>query len=141
VAEGLLYVYMTQAETGTLRKVAELSPGQFFGEIALLTGEPRSTTVQAETEALVYELTKEDMELVLAKRPELAERLTEIIAQHRLHDAEFMHQLPAEQQAVEVQHFAAQLLAKMRRFFTVFRREAAVSAEQIADFAEEDRHV
>ena len=141
VAEGLLYVYMTQAETGTLRKVAELSPGQFFGEIALLTGEPRSTTVQAETEALVYELTKEDMELVLAKRPEIAERLTEIIAQHRLHDAAFMQQLPAAQQAVEVQHFAAQLLDKMRRFFTVFRREAAVSAEQIADFAEEDRHV
>src|SRR5215470_18669626 len=35
VAEGLLYVYITQAESGTLLKVAELSPGQFFGEIAL----------------------------------------------------------------------------------------------------------
>jgi len=57
VAEGLLYVYIAQGESGTLLKVAELSPGQFFGEIALLTGEPRSTTVKAETDALVYEIT------------------------------------------------------------------------------------
>jgi len=139
VAEGLLYVYITQVESGQLLKVAEIGPGQFFGEIALLTGEPRSTTVKAETEALVYEVTREDMDLLLDKRPEIAERLTEIIAQHRLHDAEFMQHLPAEQQAVEVKNFAAQLMDKMRRFFNVFRREE-VSQEQISDFSEGDRH-
>src|SRR5499433_318305 len=37
VAEGLLYVYIAQAGSGNLLKVAEISPGQFFGEIALLT--------------------------------------------------------------------------------------------------------
>jgi small-conductance mechanosensitive channel/CRP-like cAMP-binding protein len=139
VAEGLLYVYITQAESGQLLKVSEISPGQFFGEIALLTGEPRSTTVKAETEALVYEITKENMELLLEKRPEIAERLTETIARYRLRDAEFMQHLPAEQQAVEVKNFAAQLMDKMRRFFNVFRHEE-VSKEQISDFSEGDRH-
>jgi CRP-like cAMP-binding protein len=139
VAEGLLYVYIAQAESGTLLKVAEISPGQFFGEIPLLTGEPRSATVKAETEALVYEITREDMERLLDKRPEIAEHLTEIIARRRLRDAEFMQHLPAEQQAVEVQNFAAQLMDKMRRFFNVFLREE-VSKEQIADFSEGDRH-
>ena len=138
VAEGLLYVYITQAESGKLIKVAELSPGQFFGEISLLTGEPRSATVKAETDALVYEITKEDMELLLDKRPEIAERLTEIIAKRRLQNAEFMQHLPAEQQAVEVKNFAAQLMDKMRRFFNVFRREE-VSKDQISDFSEGGR--
>jgi CRP-like cAMP-binding protein len=95
--------------------------------------------VKAETDALVYEITKEDMERLLGKRPEIAERLTEVIAKHRLHDAEFMRHLPAEQQAVEVKHFAAQLMDKMRRFFNVFRHEE-MSKEQIADFSEGDRH-
>jgi CRP-like cAMP-binding protein len=95
--------------------------------------------VKAETEALVYEITKEDMELLLDKRPEIAERLTEIIAQRRLHGAEFMRHLPAEKQAIEVKNFATQLMDKMRHFFNVFRREA-VSKEEIADFSEGDRH-
>jgi small-conductance mechanosensitive channel/CRP-like cAMP-binding protein len=127
VAEGLLYVYITQAESGALLKVAELIPGQFFGEIALLTGEPRSATVKAETEAVVYEITKEDMELLFDKRPEVAEQLARIIAQHRLHDAQVKAHVPAEQQEVEVRNFAAQLVAKMRRFFRVFRRTAETS--------------
>jgi len=139
VAEGLLYVYIAQAESGNLLKVAEISPGQFFGEIALLTGEPRSSTVKAETDALVYEITKENMELLLDKRPEIAEHLTEIIAKHRLQDAEFMQHLPAEQQAVEVKNFAAQLMDKVRRFFNVFRREEVVSKDQISDFSEVER--
>ena len=95
--------------------------------------------MKAETDALVYEITREDMDLLLDKRPEIAERLTEVIARHRLQDAEFMQHLPAEQQAVEVKNFAAQLLDKMRRFFKVFRREE-VSKDEIADFSEGDRH-
>lgn len=124
VAEGLLYVFITQAESGNLIKVAELIPGQFFGEMALLTGEPRSATVKAETDTVVYEITKENMELLLDKRPEIAEQLARIIAQYRLHDAEVMQHLPAEQQEVEVQNFAAQLVEKMRRLFRVLRRSA-----------------
>lgn len=119
IAEGLLYVYIEQAETGNLLKVGELSPGKFFGETSLLTGDPRTATVKAETDALVCEIGKEDMEILLHKRPEIAEQLSEVIATYRLKDAEFMQNLPAEQQAAEVQNFAAQLLGKMRRVFGV----------------------
>jgi small-conductance mechanosensitive channel/CRP-like cAMP-binding protein len=138
VAEGLLYVYLERVETAALIKVAELSPGQFFGEISLLTGAPRSATVKAETDALVYEITKEDMELLLDKRPEIAERLTEIIAKRRVQSEEFMKHLPAEQQAVEAKNLAAQLMDKVRGFFNVFRR-AVVSKDQISNFSEVGR--
>jgi len=128
VAEGLLQVYIQPAESSDLIKVANLIPVQFFGEMSLLTGETRSATVKAETGVLVYEITKEDMELLLDKRPEIAEQLTQIVAQRRLQNEAFMKNLPAEQQAVEVQNFAEQLLHKMRQFFRVFRRARAAGA-------------
>jgi hypothetical protein len=36
-----------------------------------------------------------------------------------------MRTLSVEQQEVEIQHFAAQLLQKMRRFFSAFRSSVA----------------
>ncbi|MDH3603398.1 MAG: cyclic nucleotide-binding domain-containing protein, partial [Candidatus Tectomicrobia bacterium] len=124
VAEGLLYVYIPQEDSDALLKVAEFIPGQFMGEMALLTGEPRSATVKAETDTLVYEVTKEDMEMLLDKRPEIAESLSQIMAQRLLEREDFMKNLPAEQQVAEVENFASQLLNKMRDFFNVFRRPA-----------------
>jgi small-conductance mechanosensitive channel/CRP-like cAMP-binding protein len=126
VAEGLLHVYVARPESADLIQVGQLIPGQFFGEMSLLTGEPRSATVKAATDVLVYEITKEDIELLLEKRPEIAERLTETIAKHRLHNEALLQSRTNQEQAAEVQYFAAQLLAKMRRFFGVFRGVAAL---------------
>jgi hypothetical protein len=50
-----------------------------------------------------------------------------------------MQHLPAEQQAVEVKNFAAQLMDKVRRFFHVFRHDEVVSQERITDFNEVGR--
>ena len=129
VAEGLLGVYVPQDDSDDLLKVADFIPGQFMGEMALLTGELRSATVKAETDALVYEVTKDDMELLLEKRPEIAESLSQIMAQRLLEREAFMQNLPAEQQAVEVENFASQLLDKMRGFFNAFRRPTIPVAE------------
>jgi hypothetical protein len=70
VAEGLLDVYIQPEDAEELVKVADLIPGQFFGEMSLLTGEPRSATVKAAPGALVYEITKEVIAGLLEKRPE-----------------------------------------------------------------------
>ncbi len=52
--------------------LSELGPGQSFGEVALLTGEARSASVESleETQALV--LTKEQFEQVLKSHPEVS---------------------------------------------------------------------
>jgi len=52
--------------------LSELGPGQSFGEVALLTGEARSASVESleETQALV--LTKEQFERVLKSHPEVS---------------------------------------------------------------------
>ena len=58
--EGLLTVYINIPEKGETR-VAIIGPGNFFGEMSLLTGEPRSATIKADTAVNVYEITHNTM--------------------------------------------------------------------------------
>ena len=52
--------------------VRELGPGQVLGELALLTGEPRSATVRARRDTTVVEIPREALEDVLATDPSAA---------------------------------------------------------------------
>ena len=60
--------------------VTSLTPGSFFGEMSLLTGERRSATVRAATDCTTLELAKGTFAVVVARHPEILERLSEIIA-------------------------------------------------------------
>lgn len=55
--------------------VARLGPGAFFGEMSLLTGEPRSGTVLAETDVEVVCISKGEFAGVLQANAELAGKL------------------------------------------------------------------
>lgn len=65
---------------GERRKLARLGPGQFFGEMSLLTGEPRTATVTAMTDMECYRLDKSGFEEIIQARPEVAEELSNILA-------------------------------------------------------------
>ncbi len=58
VAEGLLHVYIHQADAGETIRVGQLAAGAFFGEISLLTGDPRTATIKAAVDSYVYEITR-----------------------------------------------------------------------------------
>jgi voltage-gated potassium channel len=51
----------------------ELGPGSFFGEMALITGEPRSATVSALTEVSLLSLHSLDFQMLSNSSPEVAE--------------------------------------------------------------------
>jgi small-conductance mechanosensitive channel len=61
------------------KPVADLGPGQWFGEASLLTGAPRSATVVALTEAQIIILPKEGFEASLKREPEVLERLVDLM--------------------------------------------------------------
>jgi hypothetical protein len=61
------------------KPLAELGPGQWFGEASLLTGAPRNATVVAFTEAEIVELPKAAFEASLKREPELLERLVDLM--------------------------------------------------------------
>jgi putative ABC transport system ATP-binding protein len=59
-------------------EVARLGPGDFFGEVALISGEPRNATVVAESEVDTYVLGKTDFETALAASRSFRDQLNRV---------------------------------------------------------------
>ena len=71
------------SENGRPRTVATLSEGDFFGEMALFTGEPRTANVVALEETEVLEIGHAAMKRVFDTNPDLVESLSFIVAERR----------------------------------------------------------
>src|SRR5213082_841979 len=65
------------------RKVAELTEGNFFGEMALFTGEPRTANVVAMEETEVLEIGHAAMKHLFDTNPSLAESISLTIAERQ----------------------------------------------------------
>jgi small-conductance mechanosensitive channel/CRP-like cAMP-binding protein len=77
-------VSVRTGEGGEEHEVAQLNAGEFFGEMSLLTGAPRSATVVALTEVECYRLGAEAFRQLLAQRPDVAERVAGALAERRM---------------------------------------------------------
>ena len=118
VESGLLDVYVQQSDQSSLR-VAQIGLGSIFGEMALLTGEPRSATIRAATEASVYEISKHTLQPILENRPELIEELSVLLATRQL-DAEMKSSAYQSEQTVHqtaVSSMALRIAGRIRAFF------------------------
>ena len=71
------------SENGRPRNVATLNEGDFFGEMALFTGEPRTANVVALEETEVLEIGYAAMKRVFDNNPDLVESLSFIISERR----------------------------------------------------------
>jgi putative ABC transport system ATP-binding protein len=67
------------ADTSSQRHVASLGRGKFFGEAALIMGEPRNATVRAASELELYVLGKDDFKSVLESSAEFKEELRKVL--------------------------------------------------------------
>jgi small-conductance mechanosensitive channel len=70
-------------EDGKPKTIRQLKEGEFFGEMALFTGEPRTATVIANEETQVLEITHECLKPLLEENPELVESFSKIIEKRR----------------------------------------------------------
>lgn len=71
------------SDQGKTRTVATLNEGEFFGEMALFTGEPRTANVVALEETEVLEIGHAAMKSVFDTNPDLVESLSFIMAERR----------------------------------------------------------
>ena len=98
-------------ENGVARSVATLNEGDFFGEMALFTGEPRAANIVALEETEVLEIGHDAMKKVFDTNPDLVESLSFIIAERRKGLVSQIHaRSPAHDES-------AGLLSSIKRFF------------------------
>jgi CRP-like cAMP-binding protein/small-conductance mechanosensitive channel len=105
------------ASDGAEREVAQLGEGAFFGEMGLMTGEPRSATVEALTHVSGLRLDKAAFQRLLTRRPELAEAIAEVLADRRVGLEQTKGQLDQATRAQRAQQHRGQLLARIREYF------------------------
>jgi CRP-like cAMP-binding protein len=94
------------------REVATIERGGYFGEMSVLTGEPRSATVIARGETVILELTAEQFRSLGEHSPDALERLGMTAVTRR---AELDRARTAAQGA-GMADAPASLLARMKRF-------------------------
>src|SRR5882724_7860574 len=98
---------------GNPQQVAELKPGNFFGEMALLTGEPRNADVITVSEVETLEIRKGVLQQLLDNNAALAEALSRTISERQLRLDEYVRAMPEEERRVK----AKTILRRIQRFF------------------------
>jgi small-conductance mechanosensitive channel len=101
------------SENGRPRTVATLNEGDFFGEMALFTGEPRTANVLALEETEVLEIGHAAMKRVFDTNPDLVESLSFIMAERRQGLAS------QTEDAAASTHSSAGILSAIKRFFGI----------------------
>jgi small-conductance mechanosensitive channel/CRP-like cAMP-binding protein len=101
-----------------------IGPGEFFGEISLMTGEPRNATVTAVEETAVLTIGKEDMRHLLEENSQLADHVSHVLVlrlqqleEQRLLHAQFTSQTVAAQER-RAESLRREFLVRMRNFFS-----------------------
>jgi small-conductance mechanosensitive channel/CRP-like cAMP-binding protein len=94
------------------REVAVTEAGGYFGEMSLLTGEPRSATVTARGDCTVLEINADDFRAYVRSHPEVVDQLVEAAAARR---REIDETLAASGTAPAAE--ATSLGQRIRRFF------------------------
>jgi small-conductance mechanosensitive channel/CRP-like cAMP-binding protein len=100
---------------GLEKEVATLRAGQFFGEMSLLTGAPRSATVVARTDVDIYVLGRASFKALLDKNPPLLAQVAHLLAEREVKNKIQLDGLSAE---AARQHVADQdFLGRIKNFF------------------------
>jgi small-conductance mechanosensitive channel len=104
-------------QDGRKIEVTRLAPGDYFGEVGLLTGEPLKGDLTALTWVVIYEISKDALAPLLKARPAMAEELSESLASRQL-----AHRTVLDQRDHKEQHgdgLTDWVLGNIRRLFSI----------------------
>lgn len=104
-------------EGGSTAELASLGPGQFFGEMSLMTGERRAATIQAVTDCRLLVVRKDAFQQALAPHPEVTERISEVLLARQEQLGE--HLAHRSQRARSTTEQREELVGRIRRFFSL----------------------
>ena len=105
----------------------EMSPGNYFGEMALLTGEPRSATVYAVSDAELLTVDKEGLRDVIVANREVEEIISKVLARRQLRTEKAREEAEGARVSREasdsgagrrLEQLSEQLLRRIQAFFS-----------------------
>ena len=98
-------------------EVIRLAPGDYFGEVGLLTGKPLDGELTALTRVVIYEISKAALSPLIKARPGLAEELSEILASRQLANRTVLDHVDDKEGPEE--GLAERVAANIRRLFSL----------------------
>lgn len=117
IIRGDAEVYL-ELSNGGRRTVRNLTTGNFFGEMGVMTGAPRAASVVAKTDVECYRLDKEMFEEILRARPSIAEEISHILATRRVELDNVLQNIDIDSPK-EIPQRRSEILSTMRRFFGI----------------------
>src|SRR5438477_6887285 len=106
------------SKNGSKIHIATLGAGDCFGEMSLLTGEPRSATVRADADSDVREICKLVMAEVLRAAPECLVQLSELLAQRKMETEGVLKEAGrAGEHTLKERQYTATFLRRLQTFF------------------------
>ncbi len=106
-------------ERSYMKTLSTLKENDFFGEMSLLTGEPRSATVVAHEESEVLRIDKSGLAPILEGNPALVESISELVEERR---ALIAAQIEAEAEEEESRTKKG-VMKSIRNFFGLSKRQ------------------
>jgi len=108
---------LVSTDGGLQKRVSIIRAGDFFGEMSLLTGEPRSASLKALEDTECYRLNRQAFDDILKGRPEIAHYLSELLARRKVEIEAVRHDLDAEAKARMIQHQQRSIFASIHKLF------------------------
>jgi small-conductance mechanosensitive channel/CRP-like cAMP-binding protein len=103
------------AADGLRKEVATLGEGAFFGEMSLMTGEPRRATVVAKGDVECYVIDRALFQRILRENAKLADEIGKLLSEREMKNKIEREGLSAEAARANTDHQA--LLHRIRSFF------------------------
>lgn len=97
--------------------VTRLGIGQCIGEMSLLTGSPRSATVEAVTDCELVEIPKDSISVLFEERPELVDELAHIMTERRAAAELVTDSNPEQVKRLSLQDIAERFGRRIRKSF------------------------
>ena len=104
---------------GKRRTVRTLGRGDFFGEMGLLTGAPRTASVIAKSDVECYRIDKDVVEELLQARPGIADEISHILVARRAELDIALQNLDATGKHQDLTQQRYEILATIKRFFSL----------------------
>jgi CRP-like cAMP-binding protein len=111
----------TAVDGAAEKVVATLRSPAFFGEMGLMTGEPRLASVVATTDVECYRIDKAGFQAVVHGRPEVAKELSRVLAARRVELVSVRDGLDAEARYAREKNEQERILERIQVFFGLQR--------------------